>query len=158
MLLTIGKMSMKAFIMYLLYNAWEKKNWNNVVSTLKIVMSNELAGTLCSVSIGTETHQTGVTKCNPHHGHYSDVITSAITSQIISLASVYSTGYSGTDQRKHQSSASLAFVRGIHRWPVNSAQRANNAEIVFHLMTSSWVQSVCDNIDRTRSFCFCYTC
>ena len=31
----------------------------------------------------------------------------------------YSTVYSGADQRKHQSSASLAFVRGIHRWPVN---------------------------------------
>ena len=28
--------------------------------------------------------------------------------------------YSGTDQRKHRSSVTLAFVRGIHRWPVNS--------------------------------------
>ena len=33
---------------------------------------------------------------------------------------VYSNIYSCADQRKHQSSASLAFVRGIHRWPVNS--------------------------------------
>ena len=41
-------------------------------------------------------------------------------SQINSLTIVYSTVYSGADQRKHQSSASLAFVRGIHRWPVNS--------------------------------------
>ena len=39
--------------------------------------------------------------------------------QITILTIVYSTIYSGTDQRKHQSSASLAFVRGIHRWPVN---------------------------------------
>ena len=31
----------------------------------------------------------------------------------------YSTVYSGAYQRKHQSSASLAFVWGIHRWPVN---------------------------------------
>ena len=30
---------------------------------------------------------------------------------------------SGRDQRKHQSSASLAFVRGIHRWPVNSPHK-----------------------------------
>ena len=30
---------------------------------------------------------------------------------------------SGQDQRKHQSSASLAFVRGIHRWPVNSPHK-----------------------------------
>ena len=40
--------------------------------------------------------------------------------QITSLTIVYSTVYSGADQRKHQSSASLAFVRGIHRWPLNS--------------------------------------
>ena len=29
----------------------------------------------------------------------------------------------GADQRKHQSSMSLAFVRGIHRWPVNSPHK-----------------------------------
>ena len=45
---------------------------------------------------------------------------STIASQITSLTIVYSTVYSGADQRKHQSSVSLAFVRGIHRWPVNS--------------------------------------
>ena len=39
------------------------------------------------------------------------------------LTSVYSTVYSGADQRKYQSSASLAFVRGIHRWPVNSPHK-----------------------------------
>ena len=43
-----------------------------------------------------------------------------IASQITSLKIVYSTVYSDADQRKHQSSAALAFVRGIHRWPVNS--------------------------------------
>ena len=46
--------------------------------------------------------------------HYCDVIMSPTTSQITSLTIVYSIFYSGTDQRKHQSSASLAFVRGIH--------------------------------------------
>ena len=51
--------------------------------------------------------------------HYIDVIMGTMASQIISLAIVYSIVYSGADQRKHQSSASLAFVRGIHRWPVN---------------------------------------
>ena len=35
-----------------------------------------------------------------------------------------------TDQRKHQSSASLAFVRGIHRWP-EPTQRASNAGNVY---------------------------
>ena len=50
----------------------------------------------------------------------SDVIMRAIASEITSLTIVYSIVYSGADQTKHQSSASLAFVRGIHRSPVNS--------------------------------------
>ena len=41
----------------------------------------------------------------------------AIASQITSLTIVYSTAYSDAYQRKQQSSASLAFVKGIHRWP-----------------------------------------
>ena len=56
---------------------------------------------------------------------------SAMASQITSLTTVYSTDYLGTDQRKHQSSASLAFMQGIHRWPGEfPAQRASNAENV----------------------------
>ena len=51
--------------------------------------------------------------------HYDDVRMGAITSQITSLTIVYSIVYSDADQRKHQSSASLVFVRGIHRGPVN---------------------------------------
>ena len=47
----------------------------------------------------------------------------AIASQITGLTSVYSTVYSGIEQRKHQSSASLTFVRGIHRRPVNSLHK-----------------------------------
>ena len=46
-----------------------------------------------------------------------------IASQITSLTIVYSIVYSDADQRKHQSSASLAFVRGSHRGPVNSPQK-----------------------------------
>ena len=55
--------------------------------------------------------------------HYCDVIMGSIASLITSLTSVYSTVHSGTDQRKHQSSASLAFVWGIHRRPVNSPHK-----------------------------------
>ena len=55
--------------------------------------------------------------------HYSDFIMSAMASQIPGVTIVYITICSGADQRKHQSSASLAFVRGIHRWPVNSAHK-----------------------------------
>ena len=55
--------------------------------------------------------------------HCNDVIISSMASQITSLTIVYSSVYSGADQRKHQSSCSLAFVRGIHRWPVNSPHK-----------------------------------
>ena len=55
--------------------------------------------------------------------HYNDVIMGVIASQITSLTIVYSTVYSDADQRKHQSSASLAFVRGLHRGPENSPHK-----------------------------------
>ena len=41
-------------------------------------------------------------------GHCSDVIMGRIASRITSLTIIYSTIYSDADQRKHQSSASLA--------------------------------------------------
>ena len=53
------------------------------------------------------------------YSHYDDVIMTMLASQITSLTVVYSIVYSGVNQRKHQSSASLAFVREIHRGPVN---------------------------------------
>ena len=65
--------------------------------------------------------------------HYSDVIMGTMASQITSLTIVYSTVYSGADQRKHQSSAPLAFVRGIHRSPANSPHKWPVT-----WMTSSW--------------------
>ena len=55
--------------------------------------------------------------------HYSDIFMSMISSQITNLTIVYSTVYSDADQRKHQSSPSLAFVWGIHRGPVNSPHK-----------------------------------
>ena len=75
--------------------------------------------------------------------HYSDVIMSTIVSQITSLTIIYSTVCSGTYQRKHQSSASLAFVRGIHRWPVNSPHKGPVTRKMFPLddgiMIDGWV-------------------
>ena len=55
--------------------------------------------------------------------HYNDVIMGAVASQITSVSIVCPTVGSCADQRKHQSCASLAFVRGIHRWPVNSPHK-----------------------------------
>ena len=70
--------------------------------------------------------------------HNIDVIMTTMASQITSLTVVYSTVYSELDQRKHQSSASLAFLWGIHRdrWiPRTKGQLRGKC---FHLMTSSW--------------------
>ena len=55
--------------------------------------------------------------------HYNDAIMSEMASQITGVSIVCSTVCSGADQRKHQSSASLVFVRGIHRWAVNSPHK-----------------------------------
>ena len=57
------------------------------------------------------------------YNHYYDVIMGTIASQITSLTFVHLTIYSDADQSKHQSSASLAFVRRIHRGPVNSPHK-----------------------------------
>ena len=67
--------------------------------------------------------QQGLTHWGWDKIHYTDVIMGPIASQITSLTSVYSTVYSDADQRKYQSSASLAFVRVIHRGPVNSPHK-----------------------------------
>ena len=49
------------------------------------------------------------------YSHHNDAIMDTMAYQITSLTIVYSTDYLGADQRKHHSSASLAFVGGIHR-------------------------------------------
>ena len=55
--------------------------------------------------------------------HYCDAIMGEMVSQITSLTAVYSAVHTGADQRKHQNSALLAFVLGIHRSPVNSPHK-----------------------------------
>ena len=63
--------------------------------------------------------------------HYHEVMMGAMASYITSLMIVYSTVHSGADQTKHQSSASLAFVREIHRWPVNSPHKGPVTQKMF---------------------------
>ena len=82
----------------------------------------------------------GIIQFDPYH--YGDVIMGAIASQITSLTLVYSTFYSDAHQRKHQSSASLAFVRGIHRGL--PAQMASNAENV----SICWRHHVIQNMGK----------
>ena len=59
----------------------------------------------------------------PFVPHYSDIIKSAMSSQFTALLMFCSTVSSGTDQRKYQTFALLAFVRGVHRWLVNSPHK-----------------------------------
>ena len=66
--------------------------------------------------------------------------------QITSFTSVYSTVFSGADQRKHQGSVSLAFVWGIHRWPVNSPHKWPVTREIFPLddvIISIWKKNGC---------------
>ena len=69
--------------------------------------------------------------CCNNRKHYNDVIMGATVSEITSLTIVYSTVYSGADQRKRQSSASLAFVWGIHRALVNSPHKGPVTRKIF---------------------------
>ena len=62
---------------------------------------------------------------------YSDVIKNTMSSQITGVSIVCSSVCSGVGQRKHQSSTSLAFVRGNHRWPVDSPNKGPVTRKVF---------------------------
>ena len=72
--------------------------------------------------------------------HYNDVKMGAVASQITSLTAVHWTVYSDADQRKHQSSMSLAFVLGIYRdWWIPRT-KGQLREKCLHLMTSWWLE------------------
>ena len=75
--------------------------------------------------------------CGTKTLHCSDVIMSAMASQITGVSVVYSTVCSGADHRKHQSSTSRAFVKGIRRWPVDSPHKGPVTRKCFDLITSS---------------------
>ena len=63
--------------------------------------------------------------------HNNDVIMNVMASQITSLTIVYSSVFSGAVQTKHQSSASLTFVGGIHLWAVNSPHKGPETRKMF---------------------------
>ena len=86
------------------------------------------------------------------HFHYIDVIMTTMVFQITSLMVVYSTIYSDADQRKHQSSASLAFVWGSHRAGEFPAQRASYAENV-----SIWWRHHVASLPQPVEICHGYT-
>ena len=82
--------------------------------------------------------------------HYGDVKMGTVAFQITSLTIVYSTVWSDADERKHQSSVLQAFVRGIHRWPVNSPHRWPVTrkmlpfdDVIMTLITAIYFVTVC---------------
>ena len=85
--------------------------------------------------------------------HFNDVRMGAIASQNTSFTVVYSTVQSGADQRKHQSSAPLAFVRGIHRWPVNSLHKWLVTPKMFPFDDVTMLQQIEFHIQRTPFQC-----
>ena len=90
--------------------------------------------------------------------HNNDIIMGAIASQITSLTIVYSIIYSDADQRKHQSSASLAFVRGIHRGPVNSPHKWPVTRKMFPfddviMKSHTWRHHDMDALSALLSYC-----
>ena len=74
---------------------------------------------------------------NPIHVHYNGVIMGAMASQITSLTIAYSTVYSGADERKDQSSASLAFVWEIHRRLKETCGSAWRLLMAWHLLRAN---------------------
>ena len=78
--------------------------------------------------------------------HYIDVKMTTVASEITSLTVVYSTVYSDADQRKHHSSASLAFMWGIHRDRWISHTKGQLRRKCFHLMTSSCNHFTCSTL------------
>ena len=117
---------------------------------------------MCEISNHIKTQKTrtkgifcGYTLYQGNDYHYSDVMMGVTASSTTSLTLVYSTVYSGAAQRKHQSSASLAFVRGIHRLPVNSPHNCPVTQKCFHLMTSSCLWHTNSAIFRELLTGFC---
>ena len=85
-----------------------------------------------------------------------------IVSQITSLTIVFSTVYSDADQRKDQSSASLAFVQGIYRGPVNSPHKwpVTRKMLPFDdvIMKTQWAKIICYAQNCTNSCNIHHTC
>ena len=82
--------------------------WNGQIIAKLLNLAYSGGGSLWSSSVGVGP----LTQIDG--GHYNGVIISAMAFQITSFSTICPTACSGADQRKHQSSASLSIVRGIH--------------------------------------------
>ena len=93
-------------------------HWGNR-TIVPIASERNLKNILCVCIFHKSNETLVIWNTKQSTSHYDDVIMTMLASQITSLTVVYSIVYSGVNQRKHQSSASLAFVREIHRGPMN---------------------------------------
>ena len=101
-----------------------------VVTSCNYHYTSDVSMKMCGIKPNHTKTQQNTSWVHVSWDHYGDVIIGTIASQITNLTIVYSTVYSGADRRKHQSSASLDFVRGIHWWiPHTKASNADNASI-----------------------------
>ena len=112
-----------------------KYSWIHVLSISEISNSyHNFDATFSQTLFQNLFHRTHSGHCGQNLNigtHYNDIIVSAMASQITGVSIVCSTVGSSADQRKRQSSASLAFVRGIHRWPANSSYKGPVTRIFF---------------------------
>ena len=130
---------------------WSKYTWSSGLTKVILFKGTDWYTDLVhSTTRGfQETHSDDET-----HIHYCDVIMSAIASQITGVSIAYLTFCSGADQRKHQRSASLAFVRGIYRWPVNSPLKGPVTRKIFPFddvimfSLAFYVENRCRNLIR----------
>ena len=142
--------ALPSLVLGLTYNSWVKRSVS-VRPLVRAIFGVEIL--ISHIGYGNRPDKQAISiTLMPHFpqcwsdNHYDDVIMTTIASQITSLTSVYSTVYSDADQRKHQSSVSLAFVREFtgDRWiPRTNGQLRGKC---FHLMTSSWDIHLATNI------------
>ena len=91
--------------------------------------------------------------------HCCDVLMSVLAYQITGVSIVCSTVCSGANQRTHQSFASLAFVRGIHRWPVNSPHKRPVTRKMFPLnYVIMSLRIILSKRESLRIFCLISEC
>ena len=126
-------------------------SWQRLCYTSQTQPSTKIACVVWSVNTTKLNRQDWTDNVNIVNGsakiHYNDVIVGAMASETTSLTIVYSTVYSRRRSKDRQNSASLAFVRGIHRWPMNSPHKGPAMRKLFPfddvIMIWIWIDSVC---------------
>ena len=127
----IRKKNRRGYLVKIMCNTFYHINMVNILFKLNQI-------TVCQMCT---KHKHLATEIYSNDSRYTGVAMSAMASHIIGISSVFSTVCSCAHHRKHQSSASLAFLRGIDRWPMDSSHKRPVTRKCFPLMTSLWTKS-----------------